>query len=149
MAKKGSGPGDEYADFSALDKTLDDILPLDDSLLNIFARLDDCSALYDILQAEDNVLNEIFGRLDGMQNPTTRHAAAKPRHRGRGQHTEGHAARVGGRRSAGEIFVTPKKEVPMILHPQINEPDDAEIPPPSRMFALAVEDDSGPADGER
>ena len=44
MVKKRGGPGDEDADFSAFDKT-DDILPFDDSLLNIFAWLDDFSAL--------------------------------------------------------------------------------------------------------
>jgi hypothetical protein len=57
MAKKGSGPGDGNADFAALDKVsdcLDGILPpLDDSVLNdVFARLDDFSALDGILQAE-------------------------------------------------------------------------------------------------
>jgi hypothetical protein len=50
MAKKRSGPGDEDADFSAFDK-IDDILRLDDAALNdVFAWLDDCSALDDTLR---------------------------------------------------------------------------------------------------
>jgi hypothetical protein len=57
MAKKGSGPGDEDADFAALDKNSDSIEgilpPLDDSVLHdIFARLDDFSVLDGILSAE-------------------------------------------------------------------------------------------------
>jgi hypothetical protein len=41
---------------------------LDDAVLNDgFVQLDDYSALDGILQAEDNVLDEIFGRLEGMQ----------------------------------------------------------------------------------
>ena len=65
MAKKRSGPGDEDADFSAFDKT-DDILRLDDAALNdVFAWLDDCSALDDTLRLDDSVLN-IFAWLDDV-----------------------------------------------------------------------------------
>ena len=38
-------------------------------LNDVFARLDDFSALDGILQAEDNVLDEILEWLDGMQHP--------------------------------------------------------------------------------
>jgi hypothetical protein len=46
----------------------------------------------------------------------------------------------------GRLWSLPKR--PVILHPQVKEPDDAEIPLPSRMSALAGEDGSRkPADG--
>jgi hypothetical protein len=69
MAKKGSGPGDEDADFAALDKNSDSIEgilpPLDDSVLHdIFARLDDFSVLDGILSAEDRVLRVRAPRWD-------------------------------------------------------------------------------------
>lgn len=52
-----------------VDRQLGILPPLDDSVLNdVFARLDDFSALDGILQAEDNVLDEILEWLDGMQN---------------------------------------------------------------------------------
>ena len=46
--------------------------------------------------------------------------------RGDGEIVPGSCRR--GRRSPGETFLTRKKEVPLILHPQIKEQDVAEVP---------------------
>jgi hypothetical protein len=65
IANKGSGSDDEHADFGALDKVLDGILtPSDDLLNDIFARLDDDrSTLFELLSAEERVRDEILDRI--------------------------------------------------------------------------------------
>ena len=82
MAKKGSGPGDEMPTLPPSTK-----FPVLSKASSGRLMTPWTPPSNGTLQAEDNVLDEIFGRLDGLLNPTTRHAAAKPRHRGRGRHT--------------------------------------------------------------